>query len=114
MKYNLDFHKTIMPESRKADYYLSCLDSSVFIDFNRSNENLISLVRISFDGYGCCNLDEKSKQLSHEDSQKFIEEIEQDKLNQEIITKLVKNAININKKHIWADALEKYNLDEND
>ena len=51
-----------MPESRKADYYLSCLDSSVFIDFNRSNENLISLVRISFDGYGCCNLDEKSKQ----------------------------------------------------
>ena len=55
MKQDFDFFKTSMPSTRKADYYLGGLDSSVFIDFNRTKENRISLVRISFDGYGCCD-----------------------------------------------------------
>jgi hypothetical protein len=54
MNSDFDFFRTSMPESRKADFYLGCLGGSVFIDFNLANENLISLCRISFDGYGCC------------------------------------------------------------
>ena len=103
-----------MPESRKADYYLCCLDSSVFIDFNSSPNNKISLIRISFDGFGCCNIDNKSKKLNLKDSQKFIEEIDKEELNQFAITELVKKAIRINKEYIWADALEKYGLIENE
>ena len=112
MNKNFDFHKATMPESRKADYYLCCLDSSVFIDFNRSVENKIVLVRISFDGYGCCNLDKRANHLSYKDSQKFIKEIEKKNLDQDAITELVKEAININKEFIWADALERYDLIE--
>jgi len=112
MSQNFDFHKTTMPESRKADYYLCCLDSSVFIDFNSSAENEVSLVRISFDGFGCCNLDEKAKKLNPKESLKFIKEMKQNKLNQESITKLVKKAIKINKEFIWTDALERYKLIE--
>lgn len=111
MNKEFEFFKTTMPESRKADYYLGCLDSSVFIDFNRI-VNQISLVRISFDGYGCCNLDKKAELLNKEESALFIKELDKESLNQEVITVLVKKAIEINAEHIWNDALEEYELIE--
>lgn len=112
MKKDFDFFKTTMSETRKSDYYLGCLDSSVFIDFNRSDDNRIYLRRISFDGYGCCNLEKDTNHLNHEDSQKFIEEIEKEKLEQETITLLVKKVIKINKEYIWSDAIKQYGLIE--
>ena len=113
MNLKLDFFKTSMPSTRKADYYLGCLDSSVFIDFNRTQDNLISLVRISFDGYGCCNLDENGLSLNLNDSVEFIMEMENDNLNQENISRLVKEIIKVNKDHIWMDAIQEYGLIEN-
>ncbi len=110
MKSDFDFFVTIMPESRKADFYLGCLDGSVFIDFNQSSENLISLCRISFDGYGCCELESHINYLNLEASKHFLEEIRKDKLNQEKLTALVKEIIKINKEGIWKDALLEYNL----
>ena len=101
MNKDFDFHKTTMPESRKADYYLCCLDSSVFIDFNSSPNNKISLIRISFDGFGCCNIDNKSKKLNLKDSQKFIEEIDKEELLEktkdklEIITDDIEKAVTV-------------------
>ncbi|MFN7116236.1 MAG: hypothetical protein ACK4TA_05515 [Saprospiraceae bacterium] len=112
MNQNFDFFKITLPETRKADYYLGCLDGSVFIDFNRSEDNRIYLRRISFDGYGCCNLDKDSNFLNNLDSKKFIEELEKQELDQAIITSLVKIAIKINKEHIWTDAIEEYGLIE--
>lgn len=107
---NFEFFKTTMPKTRKADYYLGCLDSAVFIDFNRTGDNRIYLRRISFDGYGCCNLDQGFNCLNFSKSNKFIKEIEKESLNQKTITKLVKEVIEVNKEYIWTDALKKYNL----
>jgi hypothetical protein len=104
------FFKTQMPDTRKADFYLGCLDSSVFIDFNLTSDNLISLCRISFDGYGCCNITDTKNLLNFELSKKFLEEIKKDKLDQEKLTPLVKEIIKVNREHIWTDALEEYNL----
>lgn len=104
------FFKSIMPISRKADYCLGCLDSSVFLDFNVSDDNLVFLIRISFDGYGCCDFEEKSKSLNIEDSKIFIQFINNDELFQNIIRILVKKAIEINKENIWIDALNEYEL----
>jgi hypothetical protein len=101
-----------MLNTRKADFYLGCLDGSVFIDFNRIGNDQISLVRISFDGYGCCNLDKKAESLNKVESALFIEELNKENLNQEAITALVKKAIEINEEHIWNDALQKYELIE--
>ena len=92
---------------------MGCLDSSVFIEFNRTQDNLISLVRISFDGYGCCNLDENGLSLNLNDSVEFIMEMENDNLNQENISRLVKEIIKVNKDHIWMDAIQEYGLIEN-
>jgi hypothetical protein len=110
MEEGFGFFKTTMPDSRKADFYLGCLDGSVFIDFNQSSDRLISLCRISFDGYGCCNLKDTTNQLSLEMSKKFIEEISKAELDQENLTPLVKELIKLNKNQIWTDALEEYNL----
>ena len=48
------FMITSMPASRPAHYHLGYDDSSVFIDFDNQDDDLIVLKRISFDGYGCC------------------------------------------------------------
>ena len=110
MTQDFDFFKTEMPASRKADFYLGCLDGCVFIDFNLTSDNLISLCRISFDGYGCCNITDTKNLLDFELSKRFIEEIRQDELNQEKLTPLIKQIIKINQEYIWTDALEEYNL----
>lgn len=107
---DFDFFKTQMPDTRKADFYLGCLDGCVFIDFNQTSDNLISLCRISFDGYGCCNLTDNSNLLDFEKSKQFKEEISKDTLDQEKLTSLVKEIIKLNQEHIWIDALEEYNL----
>lgn len=101
-----------MPKSRKADYHLGCLDGDVFIDFDCLRNSRITLVRISFDEHGCCNLGEQTKPLNCEDSQEFIAELNQESLNQQTIEKLIKKAIRINKEHIWPDAIEEYGLIE--
>jgi hypothetical protein len=110
MEQDFDFFKTVMPDTRKADFYLGCLDGSVFIDFNLTSKNLISLCRISFDGYGCCDIADKANSLNSEMSKKFIEEIKKEKLDQAKLTPLVKEIIKINQEYIWTDALEEYNL----
>lgn len=96
MEQDFDFFKTKMPDSRKADFYLGCLDSSVFIDFNLTNNSLISLCWISFDGYGCCNIEDTKNLLNFELSKKLIEEINKDQIDQETLTPLFKEIIKIN------------------
>jgi len=75
MTQDFGFFKTEMPSSRQADFYLGCLDGCIFIDFNLTSKKQISLCRISFDGYGCCNLTDNSKQLDFVKSKNFIDEI---------------------------------------
>ncbi len=109
MKHDFDFFKWTMPESRKADFYLGCLDSCVFLDFNWTTDKRINLCRISFDGYGCCNID-NAKCLDEQSSKDFINEISKDNLDQEKITKFVLELVRLNKDNIWKVALEEYNL----
>ena len=114
MGIDFDFFKTIMPDSRKADFYLGCLDGCVFLDFNYSTDKRINLCRISFDGYGCCNIDNNAKCLDSQLSKEFTDEIEKDNLDQEKITKFVLELIRLNKEYIWTDALEEYKLIDNE
>lgn len=110
MKQNFKFFKTTMPDSRKADFYLGCLDGSVFLDFNYTADKRIDLCRISFDGYGCCNIDHNAKCIDEQLSKEFIDQIEKENLDQEKITKVVLELILLNKDNIWTDALEEYKL----
>lgn len=110
MKQDFGFFKTTMPDSRKADFYLGCLDGSVFLDFNYMKDGCIALCRISFDGYGCCNIGDSAQCLNEQLSKEFLDEIAKDNFNQEKITKVVLELIRLNKENIWTDALEEYKL----
>jgi len=99
-----------MPDSRPADYHLGCLDGCVFIDFNNNEGDKVCLTRISFDGYGCCNLKGDVVPLSSEDSAAFKKIVESEIQDQNAITIVIKRAIALNKELIWKDALDAYNL----
>lgn len=87
-----------------------CDDGCVFLDFSYTTDKRINLCRISFDGYGCCNIGNNTKYLDDQLSKEFIVEIGKDNLDQEKITKVVLELIRLNKDNIWTDALEEYKL----
>lgn len=104
------FFITSMPPSRPADYYLGYMDGCVFLDFNKDENGRVALIRISFDGYGCCRLENHSIPLNEDDSVSFLNIIQDNIIDQEALNKLVKTAIQLNKESIWLDALEEYHL----
>jgi len=108
MKQDFEFLKTTMPDSRKADYYLGCLDGCVFLDFNYTTDKRVNLSRISFDSHDCCNLDIIAKSLDEKSSSTFVDEISKGNLDQEKITKIVLELIQLNKDSIWTDAYVEY------
>lgn len=106
---NLDLYITSMPSSRPADYCLGYFDGAVFIDFN-DIDNKVYLARVSFDGYGCCDLVGKTIPLTEEDSAIFRENMLGNVFRRRIMIKLIKKAILLNKAFIWEKALRKYKL----
>jgi hypothetical protein len=110
MATNFGFFKTTMPESRPADYYLGCLDGSVFIDFNNSTHNQICLVRISFDGHGCCELGDKAIPMNPSDSETFRKLIQDNISDESSLSTIIKKTLADNRKFIWEDALDEYGL----
>ena len=105
-----DFFVTTMPSSRPADYYLGYMEGSVFLDFDDVGEKKVSLKRISFDGYGCCELVYGAILLSEEDSKVFKDIVKDEVKDQTALMNIVKKTIASNKKLIWTDALEEYEL----
>jgi hypothetical protein len=110
MSTDLNFRITIMPDSRPADYYLSCLEDSVFMDFDNCNGECIRLRRISFDRYGCCDLNGEAIPMSEADSKVFKEMMEAEKLEQSELAIIIKNTIFKNREFIWEDAVNEYGL----
>jgi len=110
MNDKLEFFITTMPKSRPADYYLGCLGGSVFIDFDNCGNECIRLKRISFDGYGCCDLRKRAIPMNGIDSHTFKEIITAQLSDQSQLTAIVKKTILVNRKLIWEDALNDYGL----
>lgn len=103
------FSITTMPPTRPADYYLCYLDGCVFIDFNKNQTQQIQLIRISFDGYGCCNL-ENAIPMEPDDAKAFKAMMKTQILDQSLLMTIVKKTIAANKVLIWKDALTRYGL----
>ena len=106
------FHFEIaeMSLGRTADYQFSCLGGCVFLDFNLGKDQRIYLKRISFDGFGCCNLEDPVRALQRQYSELFLYAANQRPLHQKALTKLTRIAIGMNKDQVWSDAIEQYYL----
>ena len=103
-----DFYveKSLVREN--ADFILGCFDGSVFIDFSVTKEHKIKPVRISFDGYGCCEIGSKAEALCLDDSKLFLAVVKSKEIEQTTLEILVQKSIVLNLNYIWKDALEAY------
>lgn len=108
---DMEFIITVIGPTRVADYQFYCCDSSVFIDFDDCYEDrLIRLVRISFDSYGCCKLDDNVIPMNETDSQFFRDLTTTSTPDQSLLRTIIKKNLSANRKFIWEDALNKYGL----
>lgn len=98
-----------MPPTRPADYFLCYLDGCVFMDFNKNQNKQIQLIRISFDGYGCCDI-QNAKPMELNDAKAFTAMMKAQILDQSLLLTIIKKTIAANKELIWEDALARYSL----
>lgn len=99
-----------MPPSRSSRYCLSLQDDSVFADFDIDDQGRIFLLRISFDGYGCCETAEFARSMSAEDSNEFVNLIETDRVNSPETRAILSRFLRDNSDVIWKDALLEHQL----
>lgn len=87
-------------------------DDSVFADFDIDEFGCLYLVRISYDGFGCCRIDNTDdiNRINKTDSQLLIHSIEQNSFERNTIQRIVLNHLKANAEHLWKDALEFHNL----
>jgi hypothetical protein len=84
----------------------------VFADFDIDKNGYLYLVRISFDGYGCCHPDSNVGigKIDYPCSQLIIKAIENDHLQTSEVIKVLQNYFRKNKATLWEDALIKHEL----
>src|SRR4051794_34246479 len=61
--------------ARPCSFCLCLQGGSVFADFDTDDADIVSLRRISFDGYGCCHAGESITRMSSSDSRLLLDAI---------------------------------------
>ncbi|MCW5956649.1 MAG: hypothetical protein KIT61_08685 [Pyrinomonadaceae bacterium] len=85
-------------------------DDSVFADFDVDEEGCVRLVRISFDGYGCCRTADNISSMSPEMSSKWIDLVEANNVTSEDLSGILSKYFRENRDVIWEDALLEHEL----
>jgi hypothetical protein len=96
--------------SRSCRFCLSLQDDSVFADFDVDDRGLVFLRRISFDGYGCCDVPETIKRMSNADSLALVEAHDRGEVGGREITTVLRAYFLDNIDVIWSDALIHHGL----
>ena len=99
----------ILP-SRPCSFCLCLQEGCVFADFNIDDANLVRLVRISFDGYGCCVPTHSLPPMPVAASRAMLNFIQVGDLNTESIARSLTSYFEDNAKALWIDALLEYEL----
>ncbi len=98
--------------SRSCAYCLAMQDDSVFADFDIDENSCLYIVRISYDGYGCCvpNKNNKPNTLNSEASKRLIKFIEENDLENVEARDIIVQYFRDNKDCLWEDALRDHQL----
>ena len=92
------------PTPRPCLYCLCFNGSCVFADFDLDDDRLF-IVRISFDGYGCYKIDDRSWSINAEDSSRMIDWIESGDVDHDEMRAVLTEYIRRRKTTIFDDAL---------
>ena len=94
--------------TRPCDFVLST-DDCIFADFAK-HERTVKLVRISFDGYGCCDCTNVNV-MDKNDATELLAWVNAASISdQDRCRKIVARYCTQNKEVIWEDALQQYGL----
>ena len=85
-------------------------EGSVFADFDTDDADIITLRRISFDGFGCCEVGESIKRMSSGDSRLLLDAIARGELGSVPVEDILRRYFRENKDAIWSDALAEHDL----
>jgi hypothetical protein len=96
--------------SRPCSFCLCLQAGSVFADFDTNENDIVTLCRISFDGFGCCNVQELTSQMSQEDSRALLDFISLRHSETFQVEAALRRYFSENTKVIWQDALAHHEL----
>jgi hypothetical protein len=96
--------------TRPCSFCLCLEGGSVFADFDVDTVGRAYLVRISFDGYGCCATDGKVTRLPLDESHTLVKLIDTDHVNCDEVRDILYRYFDQNKNVIWREALEEHAL----
>jgi hypothetical protein len=98
----------VMP-NRPCSFCLCFQGGSVFADFDMDDAGIVSLRRISFDGYGCCHVDSAIR-MSSGDSRLLLDAIAHGELESVQVEEVLRRYFEASKDVIWSDALAEHDL----
>ena len=98
-----------MPASRPSRYCLALQDDSVFADFDTDERGRVYLLRISFDGFGCCDTSAASH-MSADTSARFVRLLENGGIKTQELASILENYFRENEGVVWKDALKEHGL----
>ena len=99
----------VMP-TRPCSFCLCLQGGSVFADFDTDDASLVSLRRISFDGFGCCEPKEPTRKMDPEASRSLLNAIDSGGLEDLLIQDILRKYFRENADVIWSDALTEHEL----
>lgn len=94
--------------SRACSFCLGLREGSVFADFGVDDVGIVRLMRISFDGYGCCN--DEFKKMNEDDSRLLVKAVNADMFEGAEIEGALRRYFRENADLIWRDALVDHEL----
>ena len=82
----------------------------MFADFAADSVGNFYLVRISFDGYGCCTTDADITSMSADDSTLLAAFISCNDVDNEATRDILRRYLDANRNRLWCDALVEHDL----
>lgn len=99
------------PNVRSCRVGLSLNLGSVFADFDIDpTTGQMVLVRISFDGYGCCDAPPEIGKLTLEESNVLLEMAERGAIDAAMLEPILRRYFRANETLLWRDALREHDL----
>jgi hypothetical protein len=99
-----------MMPTRPCSFCLCLQGGSVFADFDTDESEIVSLRRISFDGFGCCSVDGQTTKMSSDDSRILLSAIASGQLETAPVDAALRRYFAENSNVIWDDALTEHEL----
>jgi hypothetical protein len=99
----------VMP-TRPCSFCLCLQGGSVFADFDTDDVNVVSLSRISFDGFGCCEVKGAVKSMNSGDSRSLLDAVACGELGSAKVEDILRKYFRENADMIWSDALTEHDL----